>query len=194
MKTVRELSSLKELKLSSGTILCCARKGLGEVVKECRDYHYYLLWGPFPRSEAWKDELTNALNRAGYIRHDITPKTFVIAKLYWAIYGSDGRHDLSELPRCYEDLDTNEAYENFQAISNEKIGIVLKELDSRLSDLEEEILFLRFGLCDGQVRTLAEIAKAYGMNSARVRQIESKALRKLRAGDLLPDLKNNATG
>jgi RNA polymerase primary sigma factor len=39
---------------------------------------------------------------------------------------------------------------------------------------------LRFGLADGQVRTLEEVGKAFGVTRERIRQIESKTLAKLR--------------
>lgn len=49
----------------------------------------------------------------------------------------------------------------------------------RLTDREREIIDLRFGLSDGQEKTLEEIGQIYGVTRERVRQIESKALRKL---------------
>jgi RNA polymerase primary sigma factor len=52
-------------------------------------------------------------------------------------------------------------------------------LDS-LSDRERAVLEMRFGLKDGEAHTLEEVGKAFGVTRERVRQIESKALRKLR--------------
>jgi RNA polymerase primary sigma factor len=52
-------------------------------------------------------------------------------------------------------------------------------LDS-LSEREREVLELRFGLRDGQSRTLEEVGEMFGVTRERVRQIEAKALRKLR--------------
>lgn len=52
-------------------------------------------------------------------------------------------------------------------------------LDS-LSDRERAVLEMRFGLKDGESHTLEEVGKAFGVTRERVRQIESKALRKLR--------------
>jgi RNA polymerase primary sigma factor len=52
-------------------------------------------------------------------------------------------------------------------------------LDS-LSDRERSVLEMRFGLRDGEAHTLEEVGKAFGVTRERVRQIESKALRKLR--------------
>jgi RNA polymerase primary sigma factor len=58
-----------------------------------------------------------------------------------------------------------------------------EELDSALSQLtprEERVLRLRFGLLDGRSRTLEEVGKEFGVTRERIRQIESKALRKLK--------------
>ena len=58
-----------------------------------------------------------------------------------------------------------------------------EELDAALSQLaprEERVLRLRFGLLDGRARTLEEVGKEFGVTRERIRQIESKALRKLK--------------
>jgi RNA polymerase primary sigma factor len=52
-------------------------------------------------------------------------------------------------------------------------------LDS-LTERERKVLELRFGLLDGYVRTLEEVGKQYKVTRERIRQIEAKALRKLR--------------
>ena len=51
---------------------------------------------------------------------------------------------------------------------------------STLTDREGEVLKLRFGLKDGRDRTLEQISKEFGVTRERIRQIESKALRKMR--------------
>ena len=53
---------------------------------------------------------------------------------------------------------------------------VLETLDMR----EKEVIRLRFGINDGQSRTLEEVGRYFGVTRERVRQIEAKALRKLR--------------
>jgi len=49
-----------------------------------------------------------------------------------------------------------------------------------LTDREEKVLRLRFGLDDGRQRTLEEVGKEFNVTRERIRQIEAKALRKLR--------------
>lgn len=56
----------------------------------------------------------------------------------------------------------------------------LEEVLDTLTDREENVLRLRFGLDDGNVRTLEQVGKVFGVTRERIRQIEAKALRKLR--------------
>ena len=56
------------------------------------------------------------------------------------------------------------------------VGLVLESLNHR----EQRVLQLRFGLEDGRSRTLEEVGREFGVTRERIRQIEAKALRKLR--------------
>lgn len=56
----------------------------------------------------------------------------------------------------------------------------LEEVLSTLTDREQKVLKLRFGLEDGKARTLEEVGKEFDVTRERIRQIEAKALRKLR--------------
>lgn len=63
-----------------------------------------------------------------------------------------------------------------QILLREELGDVL----STLTEREEKVLRLRFGLEDGRNRTLEEVGKEFNVTRERIRQIEAKALRKLR--------------
>jgi RNA polymerase primary sigma factor len=56
----------------------------------------------------------------------------------------------------------------------------LDDILSTLSEREQRIIQLRFGLCDGHPRTLEEVGREFGVTRERIRQIESKTLAKLR--------------
>ncbi len=56
----------------------------------------------------------------------------------------------------------------------------LEEVLSTLTEREQKVLRLRFGLADGRARTLEEVGKEFNVTRERIRQIEAKALRKLR--------------
>ena len=56
----------------------------------------------------------------------------------------------------------------------------LNEVLGTLTEREQKVLRLRFGLDDGRARTLEEVGKEFNVTRERIRQIEAKALRKLR--------------
>ncbi|MBN1992787.1 MAG: RNA polymerase sigma factor RpoD [Anaerolineae bacterium] len=66
------------------------------------------------------------------------------------------------------------------AASKQLLKEQLHEILDSLSDRERKVLEMRFGLSDGQGRTLEEVGLAFGVTRERIRQIEAKALRKLR--------------
>ena len=68
-----------------------------------------------------------------------------------------------------------EEYTTVEMLKEELDGVLLT-----LTDREEKVLRLRFGLDDGQCRTLEEVGQIFGVTRERIRQIEAKALRKLR--------------
>ena len=67
-----------------------------------------------------------------------------------------------------------------EAASYELLKEQLNEVLHTLTPREEHVLKLRFGLADGRTRTLEEVGKEFNITRERIRQIEAKALRKLR--------------
>ena len=81
-----------------------------------------------------------------------------------------GEEDDSHLGDFLEDENAN------NQLLKDEINLVLQGL----TDREEKVLRLRFGLYDGRTRTLEEVGKEFNVTRERIRQIEAKALRKLK--------------
>ena len=88
-----------------------------------------------------------------------------------------GEEDDSHLGDFIEDKDamSPDQYANNELLKDE-IDLIL----STLTDREEKVIRLRFGLEDGRTRTLEEVGKEFDVTRERIRQIEAKALRKLK--------------
>jgi len=88
--------------------------------------------------------------------------------------GEEGEHTLGDFLQDYE-MPTPAEFASQQLLRND-LATALGHLNER----ERRIIDLRYGLADGQRRTLEEVGKALGMTRERARQIEAEALRRLR--------------
>ena len=88
-----------------------------------------------------------------------------------------GEEDDSHLGDFIEDSDAQSPSDH---AAYELLKEQLEDVLDTLTDREENVLRLRFGLDDGRTRTLEEVGKVFGVTRERIRQIEAKALRKLR--------------
>ena len=88
-----------------------------------------------------------------------------------------GGDDASQLGDFIEDED---ALEPLDAASREMLREQVQSALTALSERERQVLELRFGLLDGKDHTLEEVSRYFNVTRERIRQIEAKALRKLR--------------
>ncbi len=88
-----------------------------------------------------------------------------------------GDEDSSQLGDFIEDVD---ALEPLDAASLEMLREQVQHALTALSERERQVLELRFGLVDGKDHTLEEVSRYFNVTRERIRQIEAKALRKLR--------------
>jgi RNA polymerase primary sigma factor len=88
-----------------------------------------------------------------------------------------GHEDSTELGDFIEDESIDQPVD---AASRELLREQIRQVLGFLTDRERQVLEMRFGLSDGQDHTLEEVGKSFGVTRERIRQIEAKALRKLR--------------
>lgn len=88
--------------------------------------------------------------------------------------GDEGDSDLGDF------IEDREAVSPSDAASRTMLHSEVETVLDTLTPRERRVLLLRFGLIDGHQRTLEEVGKRFGVTRERIRQIEAKALRKLR--------------
>nr|WP_142160548.1 RNA polymerase sigma factor [Cellulomonas sp. SLBN-39] len=123
--------------------------------------------------EATPEELAKEL--------DLTPERVVEVQRYGrdpislhTPLGDDGSSEFGDL------LEDSEAVAPSEAASFTLLQEQLQQVLGSLSEREAGVVSMRFGLDDGQPRTLDEIGKVYGVTRERIRQIEAKTMSKLR--------------
>jgi RNA polymerase primary sigma factor len=112
---------------------------------------------------------------------DMTPEKVVEVQKYGrepislhTPLGEDGDSEFGDL------IEDTEAIQPGEAVSFTLLQEQLRAVLDTLSEREAGVVSMRFGLTDGQPKTLDEIGKVYGVTRERIRQIESKAMAKLR--------------
>jgi RNA polymerase primary sigma factor len=115
------------------------------------------------------------------IELDLTPEKVVEVQQYGrepiSLHTPLGEEGDSEFGDLIED---SEAIQPAEAVSFTLLQEQLHSVLDTLSEREAGVVSLRFGLTDGQPKTLDEIGKVYGVTRERIRQIESKTMLKLR--------------
>ena len=119
-------------------------------------------------------ELANALD----ITEEKVLEIMQIAREPASLETPIGEEDDSNLGDFVADNNTVTPEANIESVMlREHIDVLLEDLKER----EKEVIILRFGLRDGHPRTLEEVGKEFNVTRERIRQIEAKALRKLRS-------------
>lgn len=120
-----------------------------------------------------KQELAAALE----IDEDKLDQVLDVSQGTLSLHAWVGREEDTELMQLIEDTDNRPPNDTLDhKLLCDRLNSVLEHL----SDREREIIKLRFGLTDGQHYTLSEIGELYHLSRERVRQIQAKAMRKLR--------------
>jgi RNA polymerase primary sigma factor len=83
-----------------------------------------------------------------------------------------------------------EGVEPLELLSSSLLIGAVDRVVQTLSDREERIIQMRYGLIDGETKTLEQIAQAFGVTRERIRQIETKALGRLRGNPATQDLRS----
>lgn len=147
-------------------------------IKLLKDYNneYYRDNGKYPT----KEEIATYL----HWNKNVVENTISMAKTKMVLLSTpisdDSDDELVDFIEDKDEIDTDKIIFSKQ---------ILEAIEhSNLTEREKEILYLRFGIYDGEYRTLEEIGKIYKLTRERIRQIEFKACRKLRRNNEIKEL------
>jgi len=129
------------------------------------------------RSQAESRPLDPAVQRRWEFATQKVDRVLRSAEEPVSLEGPVGDEDSSQLGDFIEDED---ALEPLDAALREMLREQVQRALTALSDRERQVLELRFGLLDGKDHTLEEVSRYFNVTRERIRQIEAKALRKLR--------------
>ena len=96
-------------------------------------------------------------------------------------------------PNVFQNINPDAFYWNdgiYEEIEQRALREILEKLMGELSEREQAVLIARFGFEDGVEKTLEEVGQTFGVTRERIRQIESKALRKLSHPTRIRELKD----
>ena len=142
-------------------------------------------------------ELINALDEAGYIRHDINSGSFGISRLYRMVYPTafdniNAPFDLlCERVRIWDGTVpdysiNNELYESFQIPSETQVEELKSAIKPCLNDDEYAFVMYRYGFEDGKTHSLEDVENRMRLSWHQARGLDMKVLNKLRRSDVLP--------
>ena len=129
------------------------------------------------RSQAEKSPLDPDVQRRWDIATIKVERILRSAEEPVSLEGPVGDEDSNTLGDFIQDID---AVEPMDAASREMLREQVQTALAALSERERQVLELRFGLLDGKDHTLEEVSRYFNVTRERIRQIEAKALRKLR--------------
>jgi len=133
------------------------------------------------------EELAPTLRRRWSRATSKVEKTLRTAEEPMSLESPVGTGDNSQLGDFIED---DEALEPMDAAAREMLRDQVQNALAALTDREREVLELRYGLLDGKDHTLEEVGQYFKVTRERIRQIEAKALRKLRHPTRSRDLRD----
>lgn len=179
VRTARDLLSLHELNLSPPTqhVLERRHESLMQLVLLARRTALHLEADPNAAEQPrWLLEFIEALDRAGFIRHDIDGGSRCVGRLYKAIFPAIQ----NDIIGWHEMVVSNEQYELFQPVSEGDLETIKLAIKNILGEKRSMVIILRFGLEDGRCWNVEDTSKRLSITRGQVRIVETKALRELK--------------